>query len=106
MQVRGSTTQRQGSSVTSLSDTSSTRVPYPTESENYNIGTRFDWKTNENNTLWLNLDSARQRYDNDDGQLGNLTGYDKTLRYERNKVTLGHDTAFNVRHRKSSPWLE
>ena len=34
MQVRGSTTQRQGSSVTSLSDTSSTRVPYPTESEN------------------------------------------------------------------------
>lgn len=74
MQVRGSTTQRQGSSVTSLSDTSSTRVPYPTESENYNIGTRLDWKTNESNTLWLDLDSARQRYDNDDGQLGNLTG--------------------------------
>ena len=103
MQVRGSTTQRQGSSVTSLSDTSSTRVPYPTESENYNIGTRFDWKTNENNTLWLDLDSARQRYDNDDGQLGNLTGgYDKTLRYERNKVTLGHDTALTFGTWKSS----
>lgn len=103
MQVRGSTTQRQGSSVTSLSDTSSTRVPYPTESENYNIGTRLDWKTNENNTLWLDLDSARQRYDNDDGQLGNLTGgYDKTLRYERNKVTLGHDTALTFGTWKSS----
>lgn len=103
MQVRGSTTQRQGSSVTSLSDTASTRVPYPTESENYNIGTRLDWKTNENNTLWLDLDSARQRYDNDDGQLGNLTGgYDKTLRYERNKVTLGHDTALTFGTWKSS----
>ena len=103
MQVRGSTTQRQGSSVTSLSDTSSTRVPYPTESENYNIGTRLDWKTNESNTLWLDLDSARQRYDNDDGQLGNLTGgYDKTLRYERNKVTLGHDTALTFGTWKSS----
>lgn len=103
MQVRGSTTQRQGSSVTSLSDTSSTRVPYPTESENYNIGTRFDWKANESNTLWLDLDSARQRYDNDDGQLGNLTGgYDKTLRYERNKVTLGHDTALTFGTWKSS----
>ncbi|MEG9608747.1 TonB-dependent receptor [Citrobacter portucalensis] len=103
MQVRGGTTQRQGSSVTSLSDTASTRVPYPTESENYNIGTRLDWKTNENNTLWLDLDSARQRYDNDDGQLGNLTGgYDKTLRYERNKVTLGHDTALTFGTWKSS----
>lgn len=103
MQVRGSTTQRQGSSVTSLSDTTSTRVPYPTESENYNIGTRLDWKTGANNTLWLDLDSARQRYDNDDGQLGNLTGgYDKTLRYERNKVTLGHDTALTFGTWKSS----
>lgn len=103
MQVRGSTTQRQGSSVTSLSDTSSTRVPYPTESENYNIGTRLDWKTSDSNTLWLDLDSARQRYDNDDGQLGNLTGgYDKTLRYERNKVTLGHDTALTFGTWKSS----
>ncbi|SUX74168.1 bifunctional enterobactin receptor/adhesin protein [Citrobacter freundii] len=103
MQVRGSTNQRQGSSVTSLSDTSSTRVPYPTESENYTIGTRLDWKMNESNTLWLDLDSARQRYDNNDGQLGNLTGgYDKTLRYERNKVTLGHDTALTFGTWKSS----
>ena len=97
MQVRGSTTQRQGSSITSLSDTSSTRVPYPTESENYNIGTRLDWKTSENNTLWMDLDSARQRYDNVDGQLGSLTGG-----YERNKVTLGHDTALTFGTWKSS----
>ncbi|EMU1127618.1 TonB-dependent receptor [Citrobacter sp. CK184] len=103
MQVRGSTTQRQGSSITSLSDTAETRVPYPTESQNYNIGARFDWKASANNTLWMDLDTSRQRYDNSDGQLGSLTGgYDKTLRYERNKVTLGHDTALTFGTWKSS----
>ena len=51
----------------------------------------------------MDLDSARQRYDNVDGQLGSLTGgYDKTLRYERNKVTLGHDTALTFGTWKSS----
>ncbi|WP_252146254.1 hypothetical protein, partial [Escherichia coli] len=42
LQVRGSTQQRQGSSVTSLSDTAATRIPYPTESQNYNLGARLD----------------------------------------------------------------
>ncbi|MGL4725175.1 MAG: TonB-dependent receptor [Scandinavium sp.] len=108
MQVRGSTNLRQGSSVTSLSDTASTRVPYPTEAENYTIGTRFDWKTSVDNTLWLDLDTAKQRYDNADGQLGNLTGgYDKTLRYERTKATLGHDTSLTIGTWKSTlSWNE
>ena len=51
----------------------------------------------------MDLDTSRQRYDNSDGQLGSLTGgYDKTLRYERNKVTLGHDTALTFGTWKSS----
>ena len=108
MQVRGSTTQREGSSITSLSDTAVTRVPYPTGSQNYNLGTRFDWKINTANTLWLDLDVSRQRYANDDGQLGSLTGgYDKTLRYERNKATLGYDAALTFGTWKSSlNWSE
>ncbi|AFJ45162.1 TonB-dependent receptor [Shimwellia blattae] len=97
LQVRGSTTQRQGSSVTSLSETAVSRIPYPTAGENYTIGTRLDLKTHDSNTLWLDLDSSRQRYNNSDGQLGSLTGgYDKTLRYERNKITLGHDTTLDA----------
>ncbi|MBJ3816707.1 TonB-dependent receptor [Shimwellia pseudoproteus] len=103
IQVRGSTTQRQGSSVTSLSDTGVSRIPYPTAGENYTIGTRLDLKTHDTTTLWLDLDSARQRYNNSDGQLGSLTGgYDKTLRYERNKVTLGHDTTLDIGTWKST----
>ncbi|EEV6773859.1 bifunctional siderophore receptor/adhesin Iha, partial [Escherichia coli] len=35
------------------------------------------------------------RYDNRDGQLGSLTGgYDRTLRYERNKISAGYDHTF------------
>lgn len=41
------------------------------------------------------MDIARQRYDNRDGQLGSLTGgYDRTLRYERNKISAGYDHTF------------
>ncbi|MDO2886659.1 TonB-dependent receptor, partial [Escherichia coli] len=53
LQVRGSTQQRQGSSVTSLSDTAATRIPYPTESQNYNLGARLDWKASEQDVLWF-----------------------------------------------------
>lgn len=74
LQVRGSTQQRQGSSVTSLSDTAATRIPYPTESQNYNLGARLDWKASAQDVLWFDMDTTRQRYDNRDGQLGSLTG--------------------------------
>ena len=103
LQVRGSTQQRQGSSVTSLSDTSATRIPYPTESQNYNAGGRLDWKATDKDVLWIDMDIARQRYDNRDGQLGSLTGgYDRTLRYERNKISAGYDHTFTFGARKSS----
>ncbi|WP_224156508.1 TonB-dependent receptor [Escherichia coli] len=95
LQVRGSTQQRQGSSVTSLSDTAATRIPYPTESQNYNLGARLDWKASAQDVLWFDMDTTRQRYDNRDGQLGSLTGgYDRTLRYERNKISAGYDHTF------------
>ncbi|HEI8865638.1 TPA: TonB-dependent receptor [Serratia odorifera] len=108
MQVRGSTTQRQGSSITSLNDTAVTRVPYPTEAENYNFGTRLDLKTGGSDTIWLDFDTASQRYNNNDGQLGSLTGgYDKTLRYQRQKVTLGHNTTLPIGIWKSTlSWNE
>ncbi|EPR5010251.1 TonB-dependent receptor, partial [Escherichia coli] len=103
LQVRGSTQQRQGSSVTSLSDTSATRIPYPTESQNYNAGGRLDWKATDKDVLWIDMDIARQRYDNRDGQLGSLTGgYDRTLRYERNKISAGYDHTFTFGAWKSS----
>ncbi|EHP9662271.1 TonB-dependent receptor, partial [Escherichia coli] len=64
-------------------------------SQNYNLGARIDWKATEQDVLWFDMDTTRQRYDNQDGQLGSLTGgYDHTLRYERNKISAGYDHTF------------
>ncbi|WP_017346378.1 TonB-dependent receptor [Pantoea sp. A4] len=95
--LRGSFLHRQGSSVTSLSDSgSNTRVPYPTQSDNYNFGGKLSWKTSDKNTLWIDADTSRQKYDNRNGQLGPVGtsggGYTDTLRYQRNKLMVGHDT--------------
>jgi outer membrane receptor for ferrienterochelin and colicins len=95
--LRGNFTHRQGSSVTSLSDSGSdTRVPYPTQSDNYNFGGRLSYKTSDKNTLWIDGETARQTYDNRNGQLGPVGtsggGYTDELRYQRQKVMLGHDT--------------
>lgn len=105
--LRGNFTHRQGSSVTSLSDSGSdTRIPYPTESDNYNFGGRLSYKTSEKNTLWVDAETARQTYDNSHSQLGPIGtsggGYRDELRYQRNKVTLGHDTQLDAGRWSSS----
>ncbi|SXE52599.1 colicin I receptor [Klebsiella variicola] len=95
--LRGNFNHRQGSSITSLSNSGSdTRVPYPTKSDNYNFGGRLNYKTSDQNTLWIDGETARQTYDNRNGQLGPVGtsggGYTDELRYQRQKVMLGHDT--------------
>ncbi|WP_420065612.1 TonB-dependent receptor [Pectobacterium colocasium] len=94
--VRGNLEHRQGSSVTSLSQSGNTRVPFPTKTDNYNIGAKLSAKTSDANTLWVDGDVSRQTYDNHNSQLGPIGvvggGYRDELRYERNKLTVGHDT--------------
>lgn len=69
--LRGNFTHRQGSSITSLSNSGNdTRVPYPTKSDNYNFGGRLNYKISDKNTLWIDGETARQTYDNRNGQLG------------------------------------
>ncbi|ROP62981.1 outer membrane receptor for ferrienterochelin and colicins [Enterobacter sp. BIGb0383] len=97
MTLRGNFEHRQGSSVTSLSDNgSNTRVPYPTKSDNYTVGGRLNYHTSEKNTLWIDGETSQQEYDNRDGQLGPVGtsggGYREKLRYQRNKVVVGHDS--------------
>ncbi|EHW60522.1 adhesin domain protein [Escherichia coli DEC10A] len=58
LQVRGSTQQRQGSSVTSLSDQQPRVFLIPTESQNYNLGARLDWKASEQDVLWFDMDTT------------------------------------------------
>ncbi|MBN3218116.1 TonB-dependent receptor [Pectobacterium polaris] len=94
--VRGNLEHRQGSSVTSLSDSGDTRVPFPTKTDNYNVGAKLSAKTSDANTLWVDGDVSRQTYDNYNSQLGPVGvgggGYRDELRYERNKLAIGHDT--------------
>ena len=105
--LRGNFTHRQGSSVTSLNDSGSdTRVPYPTESDNYNLGGRLSYKTSEENTLWVDAETARQTYNNSQSQLGPIGtsggGYRDELRYQRNKIILGHETQLDMGRWSSS----
>ncbi|MDY4324348.1 TonB-dependent receptor [Pectobacterium brasiliense] len=94
--LRGNVEHRQGSSVTSLSGTGDTRVPFPTKTDNYTVGGKLNFKTSDANTLWIDGDISRQTYDNRSSQLGPIGvgggGYRDGLRFERNKLTIGHDT--------------
>ncbi|QQA74375.1 TonB-dependent receptor [Pectobacterium parmentieri] len=94
--LRGNLEHRQGSSVTSLSDSGDTRVPFPTKTDNYNVGAKLSAKTSDANTLWVDGDVSRQTYDNRSSQLGPIGvgggGYRDELRFERNKLSIGHDT--------------
>lgn len=95
--LRGAFNHRQGSSVSSLSESKlDTRVPYPTDSENYNFGGRLNYRTSPHNTLWIDGENARQTYDNRNGQLGPVGisggGYTDELRYQRHRLMVGHDT--------------
>lgn len=107
LSLRGNFSHRQGSSVTSLSDTgSNTRTPYPVGDDDYNFGGKLSYKTSEQNIVWVDGDIARQTYNNSKGQLGPVGtkggGYTNELRYQRQKVTFGHDTDFSFGHLSSS----
>jgi len=107
MALRGNFEHRQGSSVTSLSDSgSNTRVPYPTKSDNYTVGGRLSYHTSDKNTLWIDGETSQQEYNNRDGQLGPVGtsggGYREKLRYQRNKVVVGHDSELDFGRWSSS----
>ncbi len=98
--LRGNIGHRQGSSVTSLSDKGdNTRVPYPTKTDNYTLGGRLNYHTSADNTLWADLETSKQEYDNNNGQLGPIGtsggGYQKQVRFQRNKVVIGHDSTLS-----------
>lgn len=105
--LRGNVGHRQGSSVTSLSDSgTNTRVPYPTKSDNYTVGGRLNYHTSDKNTVWIDGETSQQQYDNRNGQLGPVGtsggGYREQLRYQRNKVVVGHDSDLSIGRWSSS----
>ena len=87
----------------------SNRGPSPVGARNYTFGTKFSLTPNKDHDLWLDLDRSRQRYDNDECQLGSLDGmnrnctgpqpsavygYSEALRFNRDQVAIGHTSRF------------
>tara|TARA_R110002049_G_scaffold18198_6_gene69834 strand:- start:6485 stop:8617 length:2133 start_codon:yes stop_codon:yes gene_type:complete len=86
----------------------SQRGPSPVEGDIYNLGGKLTWTPNDNNDLWVDGEVNRQRYNNDECQLGTLDGrtrscdpepgeafgYSDELRFEREQVAIGHTGRF------------
>lgn len=107
--LRGSWFERNASEI-EFEDGSpvSRRGAAPVEGRNRNIGARLALTPNEDNDIMLDIESSRQRYQNDDCQLGTLdgwsgnavsgctrpgnqaSGYSDQLRFNRDQAVIAH----------------
>ena len=114
LQVRGKVFNRNASNL-SYKDANgneldvSKRGPSPVEGENYNLGSRLTLTPNDVHDLWLDGEVSRQRYNNDEAQLGTLDipggvaqGYADELRFEREQIAMGHTSRFSLATVESS----
>jgi outer membrane receptor for ferrienterochelin and colicins len=65
-----------------------------TENEIWSLGGRLSLTPHPNHDLWLDVDVARQWYDNSAGQMGTNTtagGYANALEFNREQAALAHD---------------
>lgn len=117
--LRGSI-MRRGSSDLTFGDGGavSSRGPSPVGGRNYSVGAKFSLTPHKDHDLWLDLDQSRQRYDNDECQLGNLDGtvrnkcnvldpnaihgYKDALRFNRDQAAIGHTSRFSFGTLESS----
>lgn len=103
--IRGSYFRRDESELVPTGEVGSTTVistrgPSPVESDIYSVGTRLSFTPNDANDIWLDADIARQKYDNEFGQLGTLdrpnatppsfNGYGPEQKFNRDQFTLAH----------------
>lgn len=75
------------------------RNPAPAESRQHNLGARLSLTPNRQHDFWLDFDTGRTWYNNEDGRLGtrdavanpnNPPGYKDALRFNRDQVAIGH----------------
>jgi outer membrane receptor for ferrienterochelin and colicins len=104
LSLRGSVLRRQESELKPTGDagsaTISRRGPSPVRADNYTAGGRLSLTPTSSHDVWLDVDVARQSYDNSQGQLGTLdnpagepatfNGYGRELRFNRDQATLSH----------------
>lgn len=113
IQVRGRLYERDASELTYTDGNGnpidvSQRGPSPVEGDTYNLGGKLTWTPNADHDLWADGEVNRQRYNNDECQLGTLdgrtrscapdpgaaNGYADELRFERQQVAIGHTGRF------------
>lgn len=116
--LRGSVLRRGDSSLEFGDGTEvSKRGPSPVNARNYTFGTKFTFTPNKDHDIWLDLDRSRQRFNNDDCQLGNtdgytrncgapspgtVHGYEDVLRFHRDQVAIGHTSRLSFGTLESS----
>lgn len=81
----------------------------PVGADIYNLGGRLSYTPNQDHEFWLDAETNRQKYNNDQGQLGELDdpagrirGYADELRFERDQIAVGHSSQFGVGTLESS----
>ena len=109
LNVRGSFFDRQESTLKYGSGIDvSKRGPSPVEAQNFNFGARLNFTPHDDHDFALDFEKGRQRYNNDECQLGTLDGQNKTCtgtstsangytdeqKFERNQYALTHTGRF------------
>ena len=95
--ARGRYYQREASDLTFVDENGddievSKRGPSPVKADIWSVGGRLNVLPNDNHKIWLDVELARQSYDNSDGQLGTLgtRGYSPELEFNRDQYVLAH----------------
>ena len=117
LNVRGSFFDRQESDLSYGSGIDvSKRGPSPVEAQNFNFGARLNFTPQDDHDFSLDFEKGRQRYNNDDCQLGNLdgkkggnaadgctvnqptqaNGYHDEQKFERSQYALTHTGRFEL----------
>lgn len=111
LSVRGSFWDRQESSLKFSDGTEiSKRGPSPVSGQKFNLGGRLDFTPADNHDFALDFEKGRQRYNNDECQLGTLdalnrtctgpsttaNGYADELKFERTQYALSHTGRFAI----------
>lgn len=109
LNVRGSFFDRQESNLKYGSGIDvSKRGPSPVEAQNFNLGARLNFTPHDDHDFALDFEKGRQRYNNDECQLGTLdgqnractkatndaNGYSDEQKFERNQYALTHTGRF------------
>ena len=80
----------------------------PVEGNNWSLGGKFTLTPNDSNDIYLDTFTSKQKYNNDKSQLGTLPdatkdyGYKEDLRFEKEEITLGHNSRFSIGTLESS----